>query len=161
VKTWRQLNELLVMVDDYVGAVMIVLYLVVLAVTATVVVNTLIMSVFERTREIGVLSAIGMKANSILSLFLAESAMLAVGGIVIGLVLGGILVVYFSINGFYFGALTKGINMLLSDIIYADLTLKDTIVLTITALVVTLLASLYPASLAAQMEPVDALRGGK
>ena len=47
-------------------------YLIVLGITATVIVNTLIMAVFERTREIGILSAIGMKGRRIMAMFLAE-----------------------------------------------------------------------------------------
>ena len=49
-------------------------YLIILAITASVIINTLIMSVYERTREIGILSAIGMKGRRIMGLFLAESA---------------------------------------------------------------------------------------
>ena len=59
VLTWREMNALIVQTEDFAGAYMMVLYLIVLAITATVVSNTLIMAVFERTREIGILSAIG------------------------------------------------------------------------------------------------------
>ncbi len=52
---------------------MILIYLIVLAITATVIVNTLIMAVFERTREIGILTAIGMKGRRIMAMFFAES----------------------------------------------------------------------------------------
>ena len=61
-------------------------------------------------------------------------------------------------NTIYFGDM--GITgMIFEDRIYPYLTLEDTINLTITALVITLLASLYPARLAARMEPVEALHG--
>jgi ABC-type lipoprotein release transport system permease subunit len=52
-------------------------------------------------------------------------------------------------------------GILIGERIYAYLTLRDTISLTTTAFIITLLAALYPAMLAARMEPVDAMRGGK
>jgi ABC-type lipoprotein release transport system permease subunit len=160
VLTFAQMNELLVMADEYANAVMIVLYLIILGITATVIINTLIMAVFERTREIGILSAIGMRGGRIMAMFFAESGLLAVGGIVIGLVLGGAMVFYATKYGIYIGDM--GVTgIIIGERIYAYLTLSDTINLTITAFVVTLLAALYPARLAARMEPVEALRGGQ
>ena len=157
VLTWRELNTLLVQSEQMADAYMVLLYLVVLAITATVVVNTLIMAVFERTREIGVLAAIGMRRRRILALFLAESGLLALGGIGMGLVLGGLLVAYATHIGFYIG--NMGITgILIGERIYAYLTVEDTVVLSLLALIVTLLASLYPAMLAARLEPVAALR---
>jgi ABC-type lipoprotein release transport system permease subunit len=50
-------------------------------------------------------------------------------------------------------------GILMRDTIYADPTLQDTIVLSLVTFVVTLLASVYPAVIAAQMEPVEALHG--
>lgn len=159
VLTFDQLNPLLIQLNDYTNSFMWVLYLIVLAITVTVIVNTLVMSVFERTREIGILGAIGMRSRSIMALFFAESGMLALGGIVMGLALGGALVAYTATYGFQIGnfGLT---GIALNDAIYPHLTLKDTITLTLMALGVTLVAALYPARLAAGLEPVDALRGG-
>jgi len=51
--------------------------------------------------------------------------------------------------------------MLISNTVYAELTLQDTVRLTTMAFIVTLLAGIFPAVLAARMEPVVALRGGK
>ncbi len=160
VKSYLDMNELLVQTESMASAYMILLYLIVLGITASVIVNTLIMSVFERTREIGILSAIGMKPWRVMAMFFIESSLLAVGGIVMGLVLGSLLVTYATNVGFYIG--NMGITgFLIGERIYAYLTLKDTVSLTITAFIVTLLAALYPALLAARMEPVTALRGGK
>jgi ABC-type lipoprotein release transport system permease subunit len=160
ITTWEQMNELLVQTEQFSSVYMFLLYLIVLAITATVIINTLIMTVFERTREIGILSAIGMKGSRIMAMFFAESSLLAAGGIGMGLVLGGLLVAYATKYGFSIGNL--GVTgILLGERIHAYLTLNDAITLTITALVVTLLAALYPAMLAAHMEPVEALHGGK
>jgi ABC-type lipoprotein release transport system permease subunit len=158
--TWKDANQLMVMLEEYSNSYLVVLYLIVLAITVTVIVNTLVMAVFERTREIGILSAMGMKSGRIMAMFFAESSLLAVGGIIIGLILGGLMVYYFATVGLYVGDM--GITgALFRDRIYAYPTLSDSITLSITALVVTLLAALYPAWLAAHMEPVEALRGGK
>ena len=158
VLTWTQMNELILQTEDMANSYMVIFYLIVLGVTATVIVNTLIMAVFERTREIGILSAIGMKSRRILAMFLAESTLLAVGGVLIGLILGGLAVAYFTRFGFYIG--NMGITgILIGNTVYTDLTLKDTVTLTIVAFVITLLAGFYPALLAARMEPVDALHG--
>lgn len=161
VLTFEQMNDILVQTEALAGGYMVVIYLIVLAITATVIVNTLIMAVFERTREIGILSAIGMKGRRIMAMFFAESSLLAVGGIAIGLVLGGLMVVYASTVGFYIGDFGINTTMALGDTIYAYLTPGDAVTLTVLAFVVTLLAALYPALLAARMEPVEALRGGQ
>jgi ABC-type lipoprotein release transport system permease subunit len=156
--TWRDQNAFITQFEDYANAFFIILYLIVLGITATVVTNTLVMAVFERTREIGILSAIGMKGRGIMAQFLAEAALLATGGVIGGLIIGGAAVAYFTIYGIYIG--DYGISgVLFEDHIYAHLTLQNTINLTILTYIITLIASLYPARLAARMEPVEALHG--
>lgn len=157
--TWKEMNPLLTQMDELVGSYIYILYAVVLAITATVIVNTLIMSVYERTREIGILSALGMRSKRIMALFLAESSLLAVGGILLGLIVGGVLVLYATHVGFYIG--NMGITgMVIGDTIYGYLTLQDAVVLSLITFVVTLLAGFLPAVMASRMEPVAALRGG-
>jgi len=156
--TWREQNQFIVQFEDYANAFFVILYLIVLGITATVVTNTLVMAVFERTREIGILAAIGMKGRDIMAQFLTEAALIATGGVIGGLLIGGALVAYFTINGIYIG--DYGITgVLFEDRIYAHLTLQNTLNLAAVTYIITLIASLYPARLAARLEPVEALHG--
>jgi len=160
VKTYIELNALLNEFEQYANSMFYLFYLIVLGITATVIINTLIMSVFERTREIGILAAMGMRGRRIMAMFFAESSLLAVGGIAMGVVLGSLLSAYVQRYGFFIGDF--GITgILIGERIYAYLTLNDIVTLTIMAFVITLLASLYPAWMAAHMEPAEALHGGK
>jgi ABC-type lipoprotein release transport system permease subunit len=160
VLTWEKMNELTLQTEDLANSYMIFFYLIILGITATVIVNTLIMAVFERTREIGILMAIGMKGRRIMAMFMTEAALLAVGGILIGLVLGGLVVAYFTTVGFHIGNVGYT-GILLADTIHADLTLGTTVNLSILTFIITLLAGIYPAWMASRMQPVEALHGGK
>lgn len=160
IKTWRDLNPLVIDFETMAQSYMSLFYLIVLAITASVIVNTLIMSVYERTREIGILSAIGMKSRRIMGLFLAETTLLAIGGVIIGLIIGIPVTIYFNQVGFNIG------NMQLTGIMVADtirtkLTMNNVISLSIMTLVITILAGLYPAVMASRLEPVTALRAEK
>jgi ABC-type lipoprotein release transport system permease subunit len=160
IKTWRDLNALFVDYEAMAQSYISIFYMIILAISASVIINTLIMSVYERPREIGILSAIGMRGGRILMLFLAESSMLAVGGVIMGLVIGVLATLYFNRNGFYIGNMGLS-GMLITDTIYAKLTTDNLVSLTIMTFVVTLLSGLYPAVMASRMQPVAALRAEK
>jgi ABC-type lipoprotein release transport system permease subunit len=160
IKTWKDLNTLFVEYEAFAQSYIAIFYMIILAISASVIINTLIMSVYERTREIGVLSAIGMRGGRIMMLFLAESSMLAIGGVIMGLIIGVLGTLYFNINGFYIGNMGLS-GMAIADTIYAKLTVDNLINLTIMSFVVTILAGLYPAVMASRMQPVEALRAEK
>ncbi len=157
VKTWQQMNELTVQFEQFAGAYMYIFYLIVFGITATVVTNTLVMAVYERTREIGILSAIGMKGRRIMSQFLAEAALLAIGGVAIGFILGAIVNGIVARIGLAIPSTQAVTGVLFSNRIRPEMTFSDVFGLTLAAFIITLFASLYPAALAARMEPVEAL----
>jgi putative ABC transport system permease protein len=160
VLTWEDLNTLFVEFETLANSYIGIFYLIILAITASVIINTLIMSVYERTREIGILAAIGMRGSRIMGLFLGESVLLAIGGVLMGLVLGVFAVYLFNIKGYYIG--NMGLNgMLVSDTIRAILTVDNTVRVTIMAFVATILSGLYPAWMASRLQPVEALRAEK
>jgi ABC-type lipoprotein release transport system permease subunit len=160
VTTWREMNAMVVQFEDFANAYMSIFYLIVLGITATVVSNTLVMSVYERTREIGILAAIGMKGRRILAQFLIEAALIASLGVIGGMILGGALTYYFGVNGLPIDISKMGLTgILINNRIYTVLTLDNVIYLSILTYIVTLVASFAPARMASRMEPVDALHG--
>jgi ABC-type lipoprotein release transport system permease subunit len=158
--TWRDLNQFMLQATESAMGILYLMYLIVLAIVAVVVSNTLLMSVFERTQEMGILAALGMKGRQIMAMFLMESATLGVLGILLGVGLGSLGVYYLSTEGIHYGDLSAmgGTEMVLGDTLYAAFQWGDTAVLAVACLVIILLASLYPAWFATRKEPIDALR---
>jgi len=160
VLTWREMNQVILQAIQAGMGMLYILYLVVLLVVAVVIANTLLMSVFERIREMGILSALGMKGREILLMFLVEAGILGAVGVVLGVILGSLGVFYMSKVGLHIGdmATMTTVSAAYSDTMYARFAPAETIAVAIAAMVIILLASLYPARFAARLQPVDALR---
>ncbi len=119
-----------------------------LVVASIGIMNTMLMSVMERTHEIGVMKAIGAKSSDVLSLFLLESSMVSLVGGVVGCVLGAVAAKVISLGagtalGIEFGAVVKP-GVLLGGMAVA--------------MVVGVLSGFYPARKASRMSPVEAVR---
>ncbi|MGD8406302.1 MAG: ABC transporter permease [Anaerolineales bacterium] len=159
VEDWQEMNKLLIIVEQLSNAMMFFFNLMVLGVTSTVIMNTLLMAVYERTREMGILGALGMKGRQIKALFLTEASLLAIGGVLIGLMIGVPLVLYYAQAGFFIGDIGISANsgMMFGNSIYPYPTVGDAISVSLAALLITILSGYYPASQAAKLEPVEAL----
>jgi ABC-type lipoprotein release transport system permease subunit len=160
VLTWRDMNQVVLQAIQAGMGMLYIMYLVVLMVVAVVIANTLLMSVFERIREMGILSALGMKGREILLMFLVEAGILGGVGVVLGVILGSLGVFYLSRVGLHFGemATMTTVSAAYGETIYARFAPAETLGVAIAAMVIILLASLYPARFAARLQPVDALR---
>jgi ABC-type lipoprotein release transport system permease subunit len=160
VLTWRDMNQVVLQAVQAGMGMLYIMYLVVLMVVAVVIANTLLMSVFERIREMGILSALGMKGREILLMFLVEAGILGGVGVVMGVILGSLGVFYLSRVGLHVGemATMTTVSAAYGETIYARFAPADTIGVAIAAMVIILLASLYPARFAARLQPADALR---
>ncbi len=157
--TWEDLNSLIL---ESVGTGMVfyyVLYGIVFLAVAVLIANTLLMSVFARSREIGILASLGMRSRQILGLFFVEGTLLALFGIALGWVLGLGVVAYMTYVGFSIPAETATMveGMAFGSTIKGGFALDQFIILSLLLLVIVSLVSLYPAWYASRMEPVEAL----
>ena len=161
VLTWSNLNQLFIQAFQTSASFYAILDFIVMLIVAVIIANTLLMSVFERIREMGILAALGMKGRQILQMFLLEAASLCLAGIALGVVLGSAGVGYLATVGFAIGdkmATVGGSSFALGTTLYARFVPGTFAELALVLLLIVLLASLYPAWYAAHLEPVEALR---
>ena len=121
--------------------------------------NTFLMAVLERTREFGVMLALGTKPLFIGKLVMLESCLLTLVGLAIGLFIGTAITLYYYVYGFsYPGMAELGAEFGLSDTITPQLSILAFTLGPTAILVFTLIASLYPALRIRLLKPVDAMK---
>ena len=130
---------------------------IVVVVASIGILNTMLMAVYERIKEIGAMSAFGYKRRNIIALFLLEGLIIGIIGAIVGLILGVGVTQYFSVVGIDFGG-GPAVVEYMETCIYPRLSVFDVVFPFFFAISVALLASLYPAYKASRLEPVEALR---
>jgi len=159
VETWVNSMPELKQTMDMKTSVMGVFGVILMCVAAIGILNLLMMAVFERTREIGIVGALGLKPREITLMFLLEGIFIGVMGAVLGTVLGlvftGILGVV-GIDYSQFANLTDYTALITGKIYPAFVPLK-VFYHAITLAIIAALAALYPAREAARREPAEAL----
>jgi ABC-type lipoprotein release transport system permease subunit len=126
------------------------------------IVNTVLMSVLERTREFGLLRALGMSRRHLLWLVFCESMLLSLLAVVVGWVIGGGTHLWFSTHGIDFSAMmaegTAIMGTFMDPIVYTELSWDRVEQLTTIVFAATLASGIYPAVKAMRVTPVEALR---
>jgi ABC-type lipoprotein release transport system permease subunit len=158
VDSWYTLNPEMMQALEVNEQVMALFGLVVLLIAAVGILNMLLMAVFERTREIGILAALGLKRRQILALFLQEGVLLGGLGALAGSVLGGAVVWYLGRVGLKWTASEYSeLTALMGERIYFRMGVDQLLGRALTVAVIAALASLYPAWQASRKEPAEAL----
>ena len=159
VETWENAFPELKQTMDMKTGVMGFMGVFMLSIAAIGILNLLMMAVFERTREIGIVGALGLKPREITVLFLLEGTLIGVMGAVIGAVLGTTVNGIFSVIGLdysQFASLTE-YTALISGSIYTQLVPLKVLQHAVTVAVIATFAAVLPAIQASQREPAEAL----
>lgn len=136
------------------------IYLFILLLACVVLANTMLMIIKERTQEIGMMTAMGLKKREILSLFLMESIAMGTIGSFIGVIVGGLTTYILSSTGVDYSHLFGEIEseILISPILYPIFSWQNLLLTFTLGVVVTALTSIVSVRRAALLEPVEALR---
>jgi len=123
------------------------------------IVNTMLMSVFERIREFGVLMAIGMKNSLVFWMVMLEAVVLGAIGTVVGLAGGIVLILVFGSVGIDFSIFAESLTSFgVGAIIYPRLTINTVVSVSIIIPLTMIVGALYPALRATRLQPVSAIR---
>ncbi len=162
---WQALAPELVSLVSLVRVAGFVTLVLVFLAAAAGVANTMLMSTFERTHELGMLLALGVSPARIVRLVLAESVALGLVGALAGAVAGLTLVAITHRTGIDYAALTgtgpsaiSFAGLRWSMVFYPRLDMADVLAAVAAVLVTAIAASAWPAARAARLEPADALR---
>jgi putative ABC transport system permease protein len=126
------------------------------------IVNTMLMAVMERTREIGMLAAMGMKKLEVMLVFIFEGAFIGIFGSLAACLIGGLGGWWLETKGFSMSFLGDEVADIVSfmpmEVFKGDLTVGILLFTLVLGIVVSILASLYPAYKAVKLDPIQALR---
>jgi putative ABC transport system permease protein len=137
------------------------LYLIILAfivlLSAFTILNTMFMSVLERTREIGMMKALGMTNRELITIILLEALVLGALACLVGAALGAGMSYYLSVHGLDESATVQNMEFPAYNIFYSDFGWKYIAIGFIIGLICSVLAAVFPALRAAKLEPTEAL----
>lgn len=157
---WQELLPQLDEMVRYVGPIRSIIVAVLLAIVAFAIMNTVFMSVAERTRELGVMTALGTRPAAIMRMVAYETAALMTAASLFGYAAGVLLVRYFARIGIDQSAFFQDYNTIpgITGIIYPKLFAASIAVPGIALFLASVLIALYPAGKAAQLDPATAIR---
>jgi ABC-type antimicrobial peptide transport system permease subunit len=135
------------------------MYAVLIVLVAFGMLNTMLMSVLERTHEFGLLLALGVRHGKLGRMIITESALLAMIGMLLGILAGGLLTWYFLVNGFsYPGMEEMGERFNIPSVLHPEVSLRSLLPGPLAVFIATLLASLYPIWHMRKLRPIEALQ---
>lgn len=160
VLSWKEIQSDLAMMTDYMNQIYGIFMVLILAALSFGIVNTMLMSVLERTRELGMLSAIGMNRRRVFAMIMLESIFLSVVGGFAGMAVSGIVIKITGHTGINLVKYSEGLEAFgYSAHLYPTIGADFFIMLTVLIVLTGIISAIYPARKALLLNPVEALRG--
>jgi len=159
VRTWRGISPDLSYADEVLAQSLLLFMAVILFAMAFGILNTMLMAILERTRELGMLMAIGLTRRKVFRLVVWETLLLSFAGMPIGLLLGHVTIAVTSRTGITIDGVDKGLAEFgLQSTIYPVSVPEYYLPIAVLVAVLGLLSSLYPARKALKLNPIESMR---
>lgn len=158
IKTWRQLMPEVTLIEENMDTYMYFFMIIILGALIFGIINTMLMAVLERMKELGMLMAVGMNRLKIFKMIVLETAMLSVTGGFIGILAANAVIFLLYKKGIDLSFFAEGIERLgYESIVYPVPDLSMAIKVGLMVLFTGILAAIYPALKAIRLKPAEAL----
>jgi len=160
VEEWKELSPELKMLDDYMGFINYVFIIIILLALGFGIINTMLMVVLERTKELGMLMAIGMNKLKVFLMIMTETVLLSLSGGVLGMIISYVVIRFFAKYGLSLGSGNTEIfeSIGYEAIMYPKIELSFYLAVTFLVIATGIVSAIYPAFKALKLKPVEAIR---
>jgi putative ABC transport system permease protein len=159
VSTWKELAPDASMMNDFMIIYYFIFIGIVLFALAFGIINTMMMTILERTKELGMLMAIGMNRKKIFGMIMLETIFLTIVGAIAGMLAGWIIIGYLGKTGIHFSSWGEGFEAIgFAATVYPVITPSFFIFITVMVIAMAMISSLWPARKALKLDPAEALR---
>ena len=159
VMTWKELAPDAAMMNDFMIMYYFIFIGIIMLALAFGIINTMLMAILERTKELGMLMAIGMNRKRIFKMIMLETIFLTIVGAVVGMVLGWAITEVLGKTGIHFTGWGEGFEAIgFAARVYPVITADFFVFITIMVIATAIISSIWPARKALKLNPVEALR---
>jgi ABC-type lipoprotein release transport system permease subunit len=159
VESWDDISKDLAYANEMLGAVLYIFMMIILTGLSFGIVNTMLMAILERKREIGMLMSIGMSRYKIFLMICFETIFLSLVALPFGLVLSYFIVEYYSVVGIDLTIVEAGLeNFGVGTRLYFKLPNEDYFVVAIMVFIISIISSIFPSVRALKINPVEATK---
>jgi ABC-type lipoprotein release transport system permease subunit len=159
IRSWKEINPILKMLNDMTLQFTLIFVIIILVALSFGIINTMLMAIMERVREIGMLMAIGMNKIKVFLMIMLETVFLSMTGGIIGLILSWIAVAITNTTGIDLSSVAEGLNAIgYSSFIRPELGIFFYFLIGTMVIMTAIFASIFPARKALKLKPAEAIR---
>lgn len=159
VLSWKELEPILMALSSMMDQMAYFLLIIILIAMAFGIINTMMMAVLERTRELGMLMAVGMNKRKVFLMIMLETIFLSLVGTFAGIAFSAVTIQYTGLKGINFAAWAEGYEAFgYSALVYPALYLDFYIGMTVLVIITAIISSIFPARKALRYNPAAAIR---
>ncbi len=157
--SWKEISPDLAMMTDFMDQMMYIFLMIILLALGFGIVNTMLMVVLERIKELGMLMAIGMNKWRVFMMIMYETVLLSVSGGILGMIVSSGILSFWTKKGLDLSVVSKGLEAFgYSSVIYPQIETSFYAGLSLLVILTGILASIYPARKAIKLDPAEAIR---